>query len=264
MAFTNEPMQPADQAPKLGSDEPAFRILGETPDLIAVDKPPFLLVHPSKPGGPVTLWDRLRELLAYEIAGGGQVSLINRLDRETSGIVLVAKTAEAARHCTMAMARGRVAKEYLAVVTGWPYEESWTVGEPILRQGEVTESRIWLKRMVHPEGAPSLTEFSVIRRITHPRFGKLSLIHCVPKTGRTHQIRVHLAHSGYPVVGDKIYGPSEECYLEFIETGLSPSMEALLQHPRHALHSCVLELDYLGQRLRWESPLPSDLVGLMD
>jgi 23S rRNA pseudouridine1911/1915/1917 synthase len=262
MAFTNDPMTPADQAPKLNPRESAFRILGETPDLIAVDKPPFLLVHPSKPGGPVTLWDRLRELLAYEIAGGGQVSLINRLDRETSGIVLVAKTHEAARLCTMAMARGKVAKEYLAVVTGWPSAESWVVDAPILRQGEVTHSRIWLKRMVHPQGAPSLTEFSVVRRITHPRFGNLSLIHCVPKTGRTHQIRVHLAHSGHPVVGDKIYGPSEECYLEFIETGLSPSMEALLQHPRHALHSCVLELTFSGGPLRWESPLPPDLEAL--
>ena len=257
-------MQPADQAPKLGADEPAFRILGETPDLIAVDKPPFLLVHPSKPGGPVTLWDRLKELLAYEIAGGGQVSLINRLDRETSGIVLVAKTAEAARLCTMAMARGRVAKEYLAVVTGWPSQESWRVEAPILRQGEVTDSRIWLKRMVHPQGSPSLTEFTVLRNMTHPRFGQLSLIHCVPKTGRTHQIRVHLAHSGYPVVGDKIYGPSEECYLEFIETGLSPSMEALLKHPRHALHSSMLSLTVGEERHCWRSPLPEDLRVLIE
>ena len=241
----------------------AFYILGETPELIAVDKPPFLLVHPSKPGGPVTLWDRLRELLAYEIAAGGQVSLVNRLDRETSGIVLVAKTACAARVCTMAMARGEVAKEYLAVVTGWPSAENWTVEAPILRQGEVTDSRIWLKRMVHPEGAPSLTEFSVVRRMTHSLFGNLALIRCVPKTGRTHQIRVHLAHSGHPVVGDKIYGPSEECYLEFVETGLSPSMEALLQHPRHALHSCSMELSFSGRLLRWESPLPPDLQGLL-
>lgn len=251
------------QVSEKGRVMPPFRILGETQELIAVDKPPFLLVHPSKPGGPVTLWERLRELLAYEIAAGGQVSLINRLDRETSGIVLVAKTAGAARICTMAMARGMISKEYLAVVTGWPSPEEWTVDAPILRQGEVADSRIWLKRMVHPEGAPSVTGFRVLRRITHTRFGKLSLIRCVPRTGRTHQIRVHLAHSGHPVVGDKIYGPSEDCYLEFIETGISPAMEALLQHPRHALHSCMLELDYLGQRLRWESSLATDLEGLV-
>ena len=78
---------------------PSIRILGETPELLAVEKPPFVLVHPTKPGGETTLWDHLRELLAYEMASGGQVSLINRLDRETSGIVLVAKHLAAARAC---------------------------------------------------------------------------------------------------------------------------------------------------------------------
>lgn len=249
-----------DQAPR----EAVFRILGETRDLIAVDKPPFLLVHPSKPGGPVTLWDRLRELLAYEIAGGGQVSLINRLDRETSGIVLVAKNATAARSCTMAMARGDVAKEYLAVVTGWPERDRWSVDKPILRLGEVEHSRIWLKRTVHPDGAPAQTDFSVLKRVTHARLGSLALVHCIPRTGRTHQIRVHLAHSGHPVVGDKIYGPSEECYLEFIETGWSPRLEERLGLPRHALHSCSLELTHAGERHRWESPLPPDLEELLE
>jgi 23S rRNA pseudouridine1911/1915/1917 synthase len=240
-----------------------FRILGETPDLLAIDKPPFLLVHPSKPGDPVTLWDRLKELLAYEIAGGGQVSLINRLDRETSGIVLVAKNAEAARLCTMAMARGDVAKEYLAIVCGWPDRETWEVKEPILRLGEVTHSRIWLKRAVHPAGAPARTGFQVLERLSHPTHGSVSLIHCTPYTGKTHQIRIHLAHSGHPVVGDKIYGPSEECYLEFIETGWNEGLARRLWLPRHALHSCSMELDFLGKRLRWESPLAQDLQTLL-
>ena len=253
-------MFPGDQA----SSVPSFRILGETEDLIAVEKPPFLLVHPSKPGGPVTLWDRLRELLAYEIAGGGQVSLVNRLDRETSGIVLVAKNASAARSCTMAMARGEIAKEYLAVVTGWPAPESWSVDEPILRLGEIGHSRIWLKRGVHLSGAPSRTDFRVLRRVSHPEHGPMALVHCIPLTGRTHQIRVHLAHSGHPVVGDKIYGPSEECYLEFIETGWSRRLESLLWLPRHALHSCVLEVTHAGDAHRWESPLPPDLHGFLD
>ena len=252
-------MPSRDQAPR----EASFGILGETPDLIAVDKPPFLLVHPSKPGGPVTLWDRLRELLAYEIAGGGQVSLINRLDRETSGIVLVAKNATAARACTMAMARGDVAKEYLAVVTGWPERDQWSVAEPILRLGEVEPARIWLKRGVHPAGAPSHTDFSVLKRVTHPKHGPLALVHCIPLTGRTHQIRVHLSHSGHPVVGDKIYGPSEDCYLEFIETGWSARLEERLWLSRHALHSCLLKLTHAGEPHRWESPLPEDLKKLL-
>ncbi len=257
--FTNELPAMSDQVPSQTPTELPFRILGETTDLLAIDKPPFLLVHPSKPGGPVTLWDRLRELLAYEIAGGGQVSLINRLDRETSGIVLVAKNAAAARSCAMAMARGEIAKEYLALVVGWPEGDVWDVREPILRLGEVQHSRIWLKRAVHPEGAPSHTSFRVVERIRHPLHGRLALIHCTPHTGRTHQIRVHLAHSGYPVVGDKIYGPSEDCYLEFIETGWSRGLEERLMLPRHALHSCSLSVTLEGAKHRWQSPLPEDL-----
>jgi 23S rRNA pseudouridine1911/1915/1917 synthase len=264
MPFTNELPAMSDQAPFQVPPREAFRILGETPDLIAVEKPPFLLVHPTKPGGPVTLWDRLRELLAYEIAGGGQVSLINRLDRETSGIVLVAKNAAAARACTMAMARGQISKEYLAIVTGWPETEQWSVTEPILRLGEVEHSRIWLKRAVHPQGAPSHTDFTVLRRVVHPRHGPMALIHCIPRTGRTHQIRVHLAHSGHPVAGDKIYGPSEECYLEFIETGFSDRLHEKLWLPRHALHSSSLAVTVGGIPRRWESGLPGDLADFLN
>ena len=237
----------------------SFRILDETPDLLVVEKPPFLLVHPSKPGGPVTLWDHLRELLAYEIASGGQVSLINRLDRETSGIVLVAKHLEAARSCAMAMERGEIGKEYMAIAVGWPEQEGWKVDQPILRLGEVAPSGIWLKRAVHPQGASAQTEFRVLQRLTHPIHGPLSLIACKPRTGRTHQIRVHLAFSGFPVVGDKIYGPSEECYLEFIETGWTPTLEERLWLPRHALHSSLLALNLNGEDHLWRSELPEDL-----
>jgi len=237
----------------------AFRILGETSDLIAVEKPPFLLVHPSKPLGPVTLWHRLCELLAYEIASGGQVSLINRLDRETSGIVLVAKNPGAARACAMAMERGEIRKEYLAIVKGTPERECWVVDQPILRLGELEPSKIWLKRSVHPQGASAKTEFRMIQHISHPKHGQLALIQCRPLTGRTHQIRVHLAFSGYPVIGDKIYGPSEGCYLEFIETGWTQKLEEQLWLPRHALHSSMLCVEFEGEKFCWESPLPPDL-----
>ena len=236
-----------------------FRILGETPELLAVEKPPFLLVHPTKPGGEKTLWDHLRELLAYEIANGGQVSLINRLDRETSGIVLVAKRSDAARACAMAMERGEIAKEYMAIVIGWPEQDFWIVRESLLRLGEVEPSTIWLKRGVHPKGAVAATDFLVRQRLTHPLHGPIALVHCKPRTGRTHQIRVHLAHSGYPVVGDKIYGPSEECYLEFIRTGWTPALEKRLWLPRHALPSSLLAVTFQEEMHSWESCLPEDL-----
>ncbi len=104
-----------------------FHILGETADYLAVDKPAGLLVHPSKPGGPRTLWDGLRDLLGYELATGGQISIINRLDRETSGVVIVAKSAEAARTAGIAMQRREMKKRYLALVFGWPDWEEITV-----------------------------------------------------------------------------------------------------------------------------------------
>ena len=242
---------------------PSIRILGETPELLAVEKPPFVLVHPTKPGGETTLWDHLRELLAYEIASGGQVSLINRLDRETSGIVLVAKRSDAARACGMAMERGEITKEYLAIVIGWPDQESWSVREPILRLGEVMPSRIWLKRGVHAGGAAAATDFFVRQRLTHPQYGQMALVHCKPLTGRTHQIRIHLAFSGYPVVGDKIYGPSEECYLEFIQTGWTSALQERLWLPRHALHSSLLAVSFQGERHCWKSDPPEDLRSLL-
>ena len=97
-----------------------FQILDETEDFLIVDKPAGLLVHPTKPGGPKTLWHGVCELLRYELATGGQISLVNRLDRETSGIVLVAKNARAARLAGSAIQSGEVRKEYIALVFGWP------------------------------------------------------------------------------------------------------------------------------------------------
>src|SRR5437588_17260 len=127
-----------------------FTIIDETDDYVVVDKPAFLLVHPTKPNGAPTLWNQLRELLAFEIASGGQVSIVNRLDRETSGLVLVAKTSAAARKFGMLMQQRRLRKEYLAIVSGWPDWETKLVDAPRDRQGKHQDSVIWLKQMIHP------------------------------------------------------------------------------------------------------------------
>ena len=240
-----------------------FTVLDETPELLVIDKPPGLLVHPTKPGGPPTLWDGLRELLAYEVVNGGQVSLINRLDRETSGVMLVCKTSAAARRCAMAMEAGRIHKQYLAVAWGWPERDEFEVDAPLLRLGEVAESRIWLKRGAHPGGAAALTRFRVERRVER-NGARLVLVRAWPVTGRTHQIRVHLAHAGYSVVGDKLYGPDERHYLDFIERGWTPEMERALLLPRQALHSTVLEVSLDGVDCRWEAPMPADMRGLIE
>src|SRR5207244_11277367 len=107
-----------------------FNLVDETDEYVVVDKPPFLLIHPTKPNGGPTLWKELRELLAFEIAGGGQISIVNRLDRETSGLVLVAKTAAAARRFGSLMQRQKVHKKYLAIYWGWPYWQHCVVDKP--------------------------------------------------------------------------------------------------------------------------------------
>jgi 23S rRNA pseudouridine1911/1915/1917 synthase len=216
-------------------------------------------VHPTKPNGPTTLWKQLRELLAFEIAAGGQVSIVNRLDRETSGLVLVAKTAAAARVFGLSMQQHRLHKEYTAIVWGWPEWEHKIVDAPLDRQGKHQHSAIWLKQMIHPAGAPALTEFRVERRfIKATSFGdRFSLVRAIPRTGRTHQIRVHLSSLGHSIVGDKIYGPNEQFYLRFIETGWTPELQKNLLLPRHALHSVKLAIE--GEH-EWTSAPSHDLV----
>ncbi|MEO6052408.1 MAG: RNA pseudouridine synthase, partial [Chthoniobacterales bacterium] len=220
-------------------------------------------VHPTKPGGPPTLWDGLRELLAYEMVNKGQISLINRLDRETSGLVLVCKNSSSARTFAMAMEEKRIRKAYHALVYDWPADDSFLVAAPLLRIGEKEPSNIWLKRGIHPDGDISETQVSVLKRYTHPEKGDFALVEAKPLTGRTHQIRVHLASLGHAVIGDKIYGPDENYYLQFIEQGWISSMEKALWLPRHALHSSLLEVEIRGEVFRWESPLPWDMQKIL-
>jgi len=236
-----------------------FKIIDETSDYIVVDKPAFLLTHPTKPDQRKTLWKELRELLAFEIANGGQVSIVNRLDRETSGVVLVAKTSAAARRFGLLMQDRRLDKEYLAIVWGWPDWETKIVDARMDRQGKHEPSAIWLKQKIHPKGAQAVTQFRVERRFTRSTSSgrEFALIRAIPKTGRTHQIRVHLASLGHPIVGDKIYGPEEKLYLEFIETGWTPKLERELLLPRHALHSAKLSIQ---NEKEWEAELPADLA----
>ena len=184
---------------------------------------------------------------------------MNRLDRETSGLVLVAKTAIAARDFGLLMQRHSLRKEYLAIVWGWPEWEHKLIDAPLDRQSKYQHSAIWLKQTIHVAGAPAQTEFFVERRFRKSAAAadRFSVIRAVPHTGRTHQIRVHLASIGHPIVGDKIYGPDERLYLRFIETGWTCELTQKLLLPRHALHSAKLALE---DHREWTSALPPDLA----
>ena len=159
------------------------------------------------------------------------------------------------------MEAGQIRKEYVAIVWGWPEHDEYKIHEPILRQGERKPSRIWLKQAIHPEGAEALTRVQVEQRFERQTTNgvRFSLVRARPVTGRTHQIRVHLAHIGHPVVGDKIYGPDEGNYLSFIETGWNSALRKSLLLPRHALHSEMLEVDG-EERHCWRAPLAADLA----
>jgi 23S rRNA pseudouridine1911/1915/1917 synthase len=241
-----------------------FQILGETEDFLAVDKPAGLLTHPTKPGSPRTLWDELRALLGYELAIGGQVSLVNRLDRETSGVLLVAKSAEAARAAGIAMQNGRIEKEYLALVFGWPEWNEMIVDAPIVRLGEVAESAVWVERVVNRRGAPAITRVCVEKRLELTGHRRFSLLKAWPETGRTHQVRVHLSHVGFPLLGDKIYARGSRHYLDFIAHGWTKEMESEIWLSRHALHSSRLKIVLGARRLEWTSPLPADLTRVIE
>jgi 23S rRNA pseudouridine1911/1915/1917 synthase len=197
-------------------------------------------------------------LLAFEIANGGQVSVITRLDRETSGLVLVAKNRDTARDLHTLIEKRKPTKSYQAIVWGWPAQDEFEVDQPLVRQGTIAPSIIWLKQAVHPSGYPSRTRFRVRNRFEN-RHGKFALLECEPLTGRTHQVRVHLAFSGHPIVGDKIYGPNENCYLEFIETGWTPTLAQQLLLDRHALHAKSLAFALGSEEFRFDSPIPDDV-----
>ena len=236
-----------------------FRVLAESDDWIVVDKPAPLIVHPANRKPEPTLLGGIEQLLAYDIANGACPAVVNRLDRETSGVVVVAKHTAAARALGMIFQRREAAKEYLAIVTGWPEVAAWECGAPILRAGEVAPSSIWVRQIVHPAGRLCRTRFQVECCFARSE-GKFALIRCHPETGRMHQIRVHLAHSGYPILGDKLYAGDGGEYLEWMASGWTPGLQQRLILQRHALHAAKLAVPWAGQRVGWEAPLAPDLA----
>ena len=235
-----------------------FSVVDESADWLVVDKPAPLIVHPANRKPEPTLLGGIERLLAFEMENGAKPAIANRLDRDTSGLVLVAKHTLAARELGIIFERREVEKEYLAIVMGWPDVDEWTNAQPILREGELGPVAIWVRQVVHPAGRECFTRFKVEHRF---EIGgrRHAMIRCFPETGRMHQIRVHLANDGFPIVGDKLYSGDGSEYLEWMRDGWTPELQKRLLLPRHALHASRLGLMWNGRMMDWQIGLPADL-----
>jgi 23S rRNA pseudouridine1911/1915/1917 synthase len=235
-----------------------FRVVDETADWVVVDKPAPLIVHPANNKPEPTLLGGLENLYSYEVENGACLGIVTRLDRETSGLVLVAKHTAAARELGMIFERREARKEYLAIVKGWPGRDEWVCDAPIHRAGEIGPSAIWVRQIVDPRGKECSTRFVVETRFLRDGM-EFSLLRCFPETGRMHQIRVHLADGGFPIAGDKLYSGDGSEYLEWMEKGWNANLAEKLILPRHALHASRLGICWQGADVSWEVELAPDL-----
>jgi 23S rRNA pseudouridine1911/1915/1917 synthase len=242
---------------------PDFRVIDECDDWVVVDKPAPLIVHPANQKPEPTLLGGLENLYAYDMENGACLGIITRLDRETSGLVLCSKHTAAARELGMIFERREAKKEYLAIVSGWPEQDGWQCDAPICRAGELGPSDIWVRQVVDPSGKDCTTGFIVERRFERDGL-KFSLVRCFPKTGRMHQIRVHLAFGGFPIVGDKIYSGDGSEYLEWMAQDWNESLAKRLLLPRQALHATKLTIPWDGSEISWEVELAKDLVDFIE
>ena len=229
----------------------AYSIVYEDEYLIAINKPANLPVHPAG----CFFYNTLLSILEKE--RNEKLYPIHRIDRETSGLVLFSRKADITSGFQRALAVGK--KTYYVIVHGHTAEKKFTVSVPI---GPAKKSIIRKKREAY-EGAPesALTHFTHIKE-----HNNMMLLEAVIETGRQHQIRVHCLYAGLPVVGDKIYGLDENCYLEFIEKGMTQGIVSVLGFHRSALHCTSITITHplTKEELLLTASLPNELAKLVD
>lgn len=220
-----------EQTPAYPPEDGALTILYEDGHILAVDKPAGMLIHPSRATMTGTLANRV---IAYYQKTGQKSAFhpVTRLDRDTFGVVLLAKNAYVHAFLNTAHANGKLQKYYSALVYGEPVPEVGVIDAPIARRPLPS-----LLRYVSPEGKPSWTEYAVLER-----YGSYSLLSLRPITGRTHQLRVHCAYMGYPILGDPQYNTAESrAFSEAngLSTQLLCAQSVQFVHPITAEHMCI-------------------------
>jgi 23S rRNA pseudouridine1911/1915/1917 synthase len=244
---------PADDRSDLADhrEMPEFRILFEDDDLVVVDKPAGLVVHPG-PGRPSgTLMDALIVTRPDMMGVGdpGRWGIVHRLDRDTSGVMVTAKTAYAHAWLSARFKEHSTRRMYLALVRGNPGKAEGTVDAAIGRHGR-DRKRV---STATKRPRPAVTRWRVLQR-----YGGLTLLEVFPETGRTHQIRVHLAYAGLPVAGDPVYGRTRKSG-DITDPFLVRALKSL---KRQALHAAILGFFHPRsfEYVEFSSPLPADIA----
>jgi len=213
-----------------------LNVIFENEIFLAVNKPAGLVCHPTKGDEFSSLISRARLYLGPFATP----HLVNRLDRETSGVVLIVKNSRHAGEFGKIWERGEVCKEYLAIVHG---EVGQSGGSIRASLGKDLNSNVAVKDAVMENGVVAETVYQTVKTFRNP-LGSFSLLKVFPRQGRKHQIRIHLQHIGFPIVGDKLYGKDENFYLRFVYDQLSRSDYAALILSYQALHAQTLKIKW--------------------
>ena len=218
-----------------------FDVIHEDADLLVINKPAGLACHPTKGDEYSSLISRVRLHVGPDV----KPQMINRLDRETSGVTIVVKNPETALRMRRAWENRDVQKRYLAIVHGHVVADG--VIDAALGKDEASE--VAIKDTVRADGAASTTRYRVLSRFERAE-GAFTLLEVEPLTGRKHQIRIHLHHIGHPIVGDKMYGLDTNMYLDFVKYRLTEEQKRKLILPHQALHAASLVIE--GRTFRAE------------